>query len=177
MTKLFVLSFTFIFLSFNSFSQQFPNEREKFAKEWQRILEDIDAQEFAKKELPRLLKLPKCTDSHFSKMVEACNLFYSKKVPVYPQLYQYMQCWVYQSDGKFSTGFNADWQTIAKSYLDKEEQLTFFLEFSNDLFKYGALSNQGDFIWSFEKGELSWNTEKKLTINCNNANKNNVLQD
>jgi hypothetical protein len=170
MTKLFVLSFTFIFLSFNSFSQQFPNEREKFAKEWQRILEDIDAQEFAKKELPRLLKIPKCTDSHFSKMVEACNLFYSKKVPVYPQLYQYMQCWVYQSDGKFSTGFNADWQTIAKSYLDKEEQLTFFLEFSNDLFKYGALSNQGDFIWSFEKGELSWNTEKKLTINCNNGN-------
>jgi hypothetical protein len=167
MRKVFFL--IFLCFSFYSFSQQFSNEREKFAKEWQKILEDAEAQEFAKKELPRFLKSPKFTDSHFSKMVEACNLLYSKKVPTYPQLFQYMQCWVYQSEGKFSSGFISEWNNITKSYLDKEEQLTIFLEFSNSLFKYSALSNQGDFLWSFEKGNLSWNTDKKLTIKCENG--------
>lgn len=169
MAKLLFINVTCIFICFSVFSQQFPNEREKFAKEWQRILEDVDAQEFAKKELPSFLKRPKFTDSHFTKMVEACNLFYSKKVPVFPQLYQFMQCWVFQSEGKFAADFNSEWQTIAKSYLDKEEQLNYFIEFSNSLFKHGALSNQGDFLWSFEHGNLSWNTEKKLTINCSNG--------
>ncbi|MFM7683494.1 MAG: hypothetical protein ACKO7P_12250, partial [Bacteroidota bacterium] len=167
MRKLVFLSI--VCFSFYSFSQQFSNEREKFAKEWQKILEDADAQEFAKKELPKFLKSPKFTDSHFSKMVEACNLFYSKKVPVYPQLFQYMQCWVYQSEGKFSSGFNAEWQGIAKSYLENEEQLNYFIDFSNSLFMHRALSNQGDFLWCFEKGNLSWNTEKKLSINCENG--------
>ncbi|MBM3186875.1 MAG: hypothetical protein FJZ67_11305, partial [Bacteroidetes bacterium] len=167
MRKLVFLSI--VCFSFYSFSQQFSNEREKFAKEWQKILEDADAQEFAKKELPKFLKSPKFTDSHFSKMVEACNLFYSKKVPVYPQLFQYMQCWVYQSEGKFSSGFNTEWQSIAKLYLENEEQLNYFIDFSNSLFMHRALSNQGDFLWCFEKGNLSWNTEKKLSINCENG--------
>jgi hypothetical protein len=152
------------------FSQQFSNEREKFTKEWQKILEDVNAQEFAKKELPKYLKSPKFTDSHFSKMVDACNLLYSKKVPIYPQLFQYMQCWVYQLDGKFSSNFNTEWQRIVKSYLEKEDQLNYFLEFSSNLFKYNTLSNRGDYSWSFEKGDLTWNTDKKLTIQCGNGN-------
>ena len=171
MNKIYFLTLIFCFVG-NAviYSQQFPNEREKFAKEWQKILEDVNAQEFAKKDLPRLLKSQKFTDAHFSKMVEACNLFYSKKIPVFPQLFQYMQCWVYQAESKFPLNFNTEWQNIAKSYLDKEEQLSFFLEFSKNLYKYNAFSNQGDFFWAFEKGNLAWNTDKKLTINCGDGN-------
>lgn len=171
MTKLFFIIISCcLFSSLIVHSQQFPNEREKFAKEWQKILEDANAQEFAKKDLPRFLKSPKLSDAHFSKMVEACNLFYSKKIPVYPQLFQYMQCWVYQTERNFPSNFNSEWNTIAKSYLDNEEQLSFFLEFSKNLYKYNAFSNQGDFFWAFEKGELTWNTEKKLLINCGDGN-------
>jgi hypothetical protein len=162
--------FIFLFICFNVYSQKFPNEREKFAKEWQKILEDADAQEFAKKELPKMLKSTKFSDGHFSKMVDACNFFASKNIPIYPQLFQYMQCWVYQTESKFSASFNSEWQNIAKTYLDKEEQLNYFIEFSNNLYKYGAFSNQGDFFWAFEKGNLTWNTDKKLTITCSNGN-------
>lgn len=171
MSKNYFLSVILLFLSqFVAFGQQFPNEREKFAKEWQKVLEDANAQDFAKKELPRLLKSQRISDTHFSKMVDACNLLNSKKVPIYPQLFQYMQCWVYQAENKFPSTFNSEWQSIVKSYLENEEQLNYFIEFSNNLFKNKALSNHGDFIWAFEKGDISWNTEKKLSINCLDGN-------
>jgi hypothetical protein len=167
-----IVIFFIIFLTENKnvFSQQFTNEREKFTKEWQKILEDASAQEFARKDLPKILKSSKFTDSHFSKMVESCNFFSSKNIPIYPQLFQYMQCWLFQTESKFSTNFNTEWQNIAKSYLDKDEQLNYFLEFSVNLYKLNVLSNRGDYFWSFEKGNLSWNTDKKLTIQCVNGN-------
>ena len=167
-----LLLFTYygIVFSFNQFNaQQFSNEREKFAKEWQKILEDPNAQEFAKKDLPKLLKSSRITDAHFSKMVEGCNAMSAKKIPLYPQLFQYMQCWIYQAENSFPTKFNTDWQSITNTYLDKEEQLTYFLEFSKNLFKLNALSNQGNFIWSYEKGNVEWNIDKKLTIQCSSG--------
>jgi hypothetical protein len=171
MNKILVILFVNLtYVSFNVYSQQFSNEKEKFVKEWQKMLEDPNAQEFVKKELPKYFKSPKFSDSHFSNMVDACNLFYSKKVPIYPQLFNYMQCWVFQVNGNFSSSFNTDWQNIAKSYLDKEEQLNYFIDFSTNLFKYNALSYQGDFNWAFERGNMVWNSDKKLSIVCVNGN-------
>jgi hypothetical protein len=157
------------FFSFELNAQQFPNDKDKFVKVWQGIIDDPGANDWIKKELPRLLKSSKMTDSHFSKMVSACNEFESKKIPIYPQLYEYMQCWVFQIDGKFNANFNSEWQTIIKGYLGNEDQLSLLITFSKNLYKYGALSNQGDFRWFYEKGNLVWNNDKKLSIQCTNG--------
>lgn len=152
------------------YAQQFPNEKEKFAKEWHKILEEEFAKEFARKELPNLLKSNKISDAHFSKMVDGCNALVAKNVPIYPQIYRYMQCWIFQVENKFPSTFNTDWQRLVKGYQDNEEQLKYFIDFSYHLFKHGAISYQNDFIWSFEKGNLEWKSDKKLTIDCSNGN-------
>jgi hypothetical protein len=159
-------------LYFNaSISQGFTKEREKFIKEWQKLVTDPDAAYFCKEVLPKMLKGTAINDGQFSKIVDNCNALQAKEVPIYPELYQFLASSLYQIENKFPSVFNTEWYSIVTGLQTKDPaKFTEFLDFSYDLFKYKTFYKEDGFRWFFEKGNMTWNTDKKLTIKCQEGN-------
>jgi hypothetical protein len=160
------------FLCFNTAkSQGFTKEREKFIKEWQKLVSEPDAVFFCKEVLPKMLKGTSINDGQFTKIVDNCNALQGKEVPVYPELYHYLASSVYQIENKFPSVFNSEWYSILVGLQSKDqEKFTEFMSFSNDLFMYKAFYKEDTYKWFFEKGNMTWNTDKKLTIICQEGN-------
>ncbi|MEN9301806.1 MAG: hypothetical protein RL264_235 [Bacteroidota bacterium] len=155
------------------FGQQvvFTKERDKFIKEWQRFANGSEAEDWCKERLPDLVKSQNLNEGTFQKIVDNCNSLQEKKFLVYPEIYRYMQCALYQSENKFPSVFSADWYSImigmqAKNY----DKLGEFLEFSYNLFRYRALYKEDSYRWLFEQGNMAWNNDKKLSIVCKEGN-------
>ncbi len=151
----------------------FTKEKEKFAKEWQRAVSDPDAQEFCKEVLPKLLKSDKMTEGTFQKIADNCNSLQEKKMSVYPEVFMYLKCAVYQIENKFPSVFCNDWYSImvgihAKNNSKFEE----FMQFSYNLYRYRALYKEDGYRWFFEKGNMAWASlsDKKLNIVCTDGN-------
>jgi hypothetical protein len=159
-------------LYFNaSIAQGFTKEREKFIKEWQKLVTDPDAAYFCKEVLPKMLKGTAINDGQFSKIVDNCNALQAKEVPIYPELYQFLASSLYQIENKFPSVFNTEWYSIVTGLQTKDPaKFTEFLDFSYDLFKYKTFYKEDGFRWFFEKGNMTWNTDKKLTIKCQEGN-------
>ena len=160
------------FLYFNTAkSQGFTKEREKFIKEWQKLVSEPDAVFFCKEVLPKILKGTTINDGQFTKIVDNCNTLQGKDVPVYPELYHYLASSVYQIENKFPSVFNSEWYSILVGLQSKDqEKFTEFMSFSNDLFMYKAFYKEDTYKWFFEKGNMTWNTDKKLSIICQEGN-------
>ena len=159
-------------LYFNAtIAQGFTKEREKFIKEWQKLVTDPDAAYFCKEVLPKMLKGTTINDGQFSKIVENCNTLQAKEVPVFPELYHYLAASLYQIENKFPSVFNTEWYSILTGLQAKDPaKFTEFMNFSYVLFKYKAFYKEDGFRWFFEKGNMTWNTDKKLTIKCQEGN-------
>lgn len=167
--KLFKLLLTIgVFLYANTAeAQNFTKEREKFIKEWQKLVSEPDAVLFCKEVLPKMLKGTTINDGQFTKIVDNCNTLQGKEVPIYPELFYYLTSSLYQIENKFPSVFNSEWYSILIGLQTKDqEKFTEFMSFSNDLFKYKALYKEDSYKWFFEKGNMSWNTDKKLSIIC-----------
>lgn len=167
--KLFKLLLTIgVFLYANTAeAQNFTKEREKFIKEWQKLVSEPDAVLFCKEVLPKMLKGTTINDGQFTKIVDNCNTLQGKEVPIYPELFYYLTSSLYQIENKFPSVFNSEWYSILIGLQTKDqEKFTEFMSFSNDLFKYKALYKEDSYEWFFEKGNMSWNTDKKLSIIC-----------
>jgi hypothetical protein len=164
----------YCFLSIQVLGQVvFTKEKEKFAKEWQRAVSDPDAQEFCKEVLPKLLKSDKMTEGTFQKIADNCNTLQEKKMSVYPEVFMYLKCAVYQIENKFPSVFCNDWYSImvgihAKNNSKFEE----FMQFSYNLYRYRALYKEDGYRWFFEKGNMAWASlsDKKLNIVCTDGN-------
>lgn len=152
--------------------QQFTKEKEKFVKEWQRLVSDPEAHDFCKDELPDLVvKSKKLTDGQFGKIVDNCNSLLGKQVPLFPEVYKYMVSAVCQVENNFPSVFCNEWYSILTGYQGKDEdKFIKFLDFSYDLFRYKSLYKQDDYRWSFDNGSLTWITDKKLSIECKEGN-------
>jgi hypothetical protein len=78
----------------NSFSQSYPEDREKFVKTISSLTSDYldkEQKDFLKDEFSvTLLKSTDFPDKYFSKMVATCNLMESKRLKVYPEIYNYV---------------------------------------------------------------------------------------
>ena len=120
-------------------AQGFTKEREKFIKEWQKLVSEPDAVFFCKEVLPKILKGTSINDGQFTKIVDNCNALQGKEVPVYPELYHYLASSLYQIENKFPSVFNTEWYSILIGLQAKDPaKFTEFLDFSYDLFKYQA---------------------------------------
>ena len=105
--KLLLISFSILLFN-KTQAQSFTKEREKFVKEWQKLVTDPDAAYFCKEVLPKMLKGTSINDGQFSKIVDNCNTLQSKEVPVYPELYQFLASSLYQIENKFPSVFNTE---------------------------------------------------------------------
>ncbi len=151
-------------------AQSFTKDKEKFNKDWSKFPLESKASEFCKKDLEDLLKSPQLSDSKFSKMVDGCNSLEKKGVSANPDIFNYMISFLFQNVNKFDTEFNQQWGEIFAEIQEKQpDQLSDFLLFSSNLFRYKALTRDANYGWYFQKGEFEWLRDKKLQLNCKNG--------
>jgi hypothetical protein len=151
-------------------AQSFTKDKEKFTKDWSKFPLESKASEFCKKDLEDLLKLPQLSDSKFSKMVDGCNNLEKKGVSANPDIFNYMISFLFQNVNKFDTEFNQQWGEIFVEIQEKQpDQLSDFLLFSSNLFRYKALVRDANYGWYYQKGEFEWLRDKKLQLNCKNG--------
>ncbi|MEN9420934.1 MAG: hypothetical protein RLZZ107_408, partial [Bacteroidota bacterium] len=72
-------------------AQTFPNERVQFVKTWQQMVTDEAAQSYLKGDFSQQIKGSLLNETQFKKLVDNCNQLQKKEVPVYPDIYAYLQ--------------------------------------------------------------------------------------
>ncbi|MEN9994119.1 MAG: hypothetical protein RL762_776 [Bacteroidota bacterium] len=147
------------------FAQTFPLERDKFVKTWQQLVVEESAQAYLKDQLPQLIKGSTLNDTQFKKLQENCNQLQAKEVPSFPELFDFLQASIAIVQNKINPELANPWTKYVFDYAaSPDEQLTQFLDFSVDFFKYGALYKERDFQWKAQGGTLRWVETKKLYI-------------
>ena len=147
------------------YAQNFPAERDKFVKVWQQLVLEENAQPYLKDQLPQLIKGSTLNDTQFKKLQENCNLLKSKEIPLYPELFDFLQASIAIVENKINPELAAPWPKYVFEYAESpDEDLTQFLDFSVDFFKYGALYKERDYLWKTQGGTLRWVDSKKRYI-------------
>lgn len=151
-----------LFISFSSFSQSFPNNRDRFVKDFQKLIsnfatsEDID---FIKKQLsPALLEGKNFSDEHFNKMVQTANLMEEKRIKYYPEIYNYVySVYSFVSNKQTMESFNS-WHTSVDKLLEAKNVNRFkdFIEFSASFFSESILSKSANFSWMYQGGKYTF---------------------
>ena len=150
--------------------QTFPAERDKFVKTWQQLVLDESAQTYLKEQLPQLIKGSALNDTQFKKLQENCNRLEAKEVPAYPDLLDYLKASIAIVQNKISPDLANPWYQYVFDYsAAPDEQLTTFLDFSVDFFKFGAFYKERDFEWRTQGGTLRWIDSKKLYLEANDV--------
>lgn len=163
-------------VSFMGFSQSFPNTREKFVKDFQKKIAEYgsgDFRVFVKDELtPLLIESQDFPDAYFSKMVETCNLMETKRLKVYPEIYNYVF-----SVSAFVTGDQPKasyeaWQSTVEKMLASRQvkKIKSFTEFSAGFFSNGKISTSSNFEWYYLGGDYAFEFDKKVNVKLSGGN-------
>lgn len=175
--KIFYSVLFICFSIYTSFAQNsFSTDREKFVKEFQKILTEYgkgEYQDFAKKTLPlSLLETQDFSEKTFSRMVETCNLMITKKLSPYPEVYNYVYSVYSLSSGKQSEeSFNA-WHSSVDKMLDNRNVKKFedFIELSAGFFAERRIAESSNFSWFYTGGTYSFEFTDKPFIKCADGN-------
>ena len=155
-----------ITLNLGLFAQPFSKNREKFVKETQKMFIEEQMQYNINTVFPSVIgNNSLLSEGNFNRMVESANATYKASNDI-ELTYLMVASHIYQSKNKWSSEFINTWIELEKDYRirDAEEYLA-FLQFSYSLFRYKALQKNDNAVWIF-KGDMAWNTEKKLKIVC-----------
>ncbi|AEA45145.1 hypothetical protein [Fluviicola taffensis] len=144
-----ILSTTF------SFSQTYPEDREKFVKAFSAATNDYlekDQKDFIKDELAvALLKSTDFPDQYFKQMVSTCNLMESKRLKPYPEIYNYVfSVYSFVKNKQPANSFSA-WHSSVDKLLDAKNINKFkdFIELSSGFFSKGMLASSPNEEWYF----------------------------
>jgi hypothetical protein len=151
-----------LFLSFIAHTQSFPDTREKFVKEYPKLMSvsaTNDEMDFVKRKLtPSLIEGSTFSDAYFKKMVETANLMESKKIKYYPEIYNYVfSVYSFVNNKQSQESFNS-WHTSVDNMLDAKNVTKFkdFIEFSATFFSEGILTNSANFSWMYQGGKYTF---------------------
>ena len=148
-------------------AQSFTKDKEKFNKDWSKFQLEEKSSDFCKKELEKLVKSPQISDAKFSKLVDGCNNLEKKGFQVNTDVYNFMLAYVFQYVNKFDSEFIAEWGEIFSDFQEKQpDQISDFLLFSANFFRYNALIIDANFSWNYQKGNFQWLRDKKLQLRC-----------
>ncbi|MBM3161291.1 MAG: hypothetical protein FJZ66_08155, partial [Bacteroidetes bacterium] len=148
-------------------AQSFTKDKEKFCKEWNKFELDSKSSNFCKSELKNLLASPQISDTKFSRLVDVCNSLEKKGIPVNADVFNYMLAFIYQYVNKFDSEFTQEWAEIFVENLEnKPDELSDFLLFSANLFRYKSLAKEAEYGWYYRKGNFEWVRNKKIQLIC-----------
>ncbi len=146
-------------------AQTFPKERDKFVKEWQKLVLDEAAVPFLKEELPQKIKGSLLNETQFHRLVDNCNKYAEKEIPLYPEIYHYMMASIYQVENKFPGELVNPWFNYVNDFAkDPDENLTKFLKFSANFFRYQSFYREPTYRWTYAKGQVAWEEGKTLKL-------------
>lgn len=158
--------FILILVSNSIFSQGFTADKKQFVKDCQRVFVDEDMGKNVNSVLPEWINSSSLNESSFSKIVDACNTI-QKKHEDYQATYYYLFSMVYQAKNKFPSEFKNEWIGLERTMRDEEsEDYLNFIFFSYKLFRFRALHETELGRWIYQ-GDMTWNTEKGIGIQCN----------
>lgn len=156
---------TILVSSHNVFSQTFPSDRDKFVKTWQQLVSDDNAQFYLNEKLPQLVKGSTLNDTQFKKILDFCNVLYAKEVPLYPELFDFLQASIGIVENKVQADLANPWYVlVTKLATDPDEELSQLLDFSVDFFRFGALYKEGNFNWQLRGSQIRWVEGKKIML-------------
>ena len=151
--------------------QSFSKDRDKFAKEWLKIVQTDTDRNFCQNELKDFLENPKIIDFKFNKLVDDCNLLLEKQFSIYPDCFNFLTSSVYQELNSFKPSFNSDWNEILFETLNgNQEKQIEFLNFSSLFFKNKTIYSEENFSWYFESFGFNWVKGKKILLECLQGN-------
>lgn len=156
-------------------AQSYSNSREKFVKEFQKNLNEYgrgEFQDFAKKELPiLLLETSDFPDDYFSKMVETCNLIESKKIKVYPEIYNYVFSVSAFVKSKQPVESYTAWHSSVDKMLTSRsvKKIKEFVGFSAGFFSERKIAQSSSFAWFYINGEYDFTYKKSVQVNLKNG--------
>lgn len=155
----------FILITSTATAQSFTKERSKFLKEIKQVFASEEMELNVRDVFPAILEGTALSEANFGKMVDGANSIIQKTEDT-DLAYYYVATFMYQAKNKLSSDFFNTWIGIEKTMRDKEgDEYTEFMRFSYFLFRFRALHKDDNSVWIF-KGNLEWNTEKKLKILC-----------
>ncbi|MEY4350282.1 MAG: hypothetical protein RL078_329 [Bacteroidota bacterium] len=172
MKRNFVYTFVFSFVTaFLLQAQSFPNERVQFVKTWQQLVTDEAAQNYLKGDFSQQIKGSLLNETQFKKLVDNCNQLQKKEVPVFPDIYAYMQASITIIEKKVSTDLAGPWQQYVNEYAtEPDEKLTNFLLFSVDFFRDFSFYKEANYRWTCSGGAVEWQSGKTLQLKLQNVN-------
>lgn len=159
-----------LFLSCAAFAQTYSNNRDKFVKEFQKVLSEFGAgnyQEFAKKELPViLLESNEVPDAYFTRMVETCNLLETKRFKAYPEIYNYVFSVVSLVKAKQPEASFKAWHSSVDKQLESRnvKKFTDFIEMSAGFFSRRSIAESSNFEWFYIGGNYLFEFDDKAFI-------------
>ena len=162
--------------SYVSWSQSFPTSREKFVKEFEKQLNEYgkgEFRDFAKKEFPfLLLETSDFPDEYFNRMVETCNTFESKRLKVYPDIYNYVYSVAQFVQTKQTKESYEAWHSAVDKQLASRnvKKIKNFMEFSAGFLSKGMISESSNFAWFYLGGHFEVEFDKKINIKLSNGN-------
>lgn len=172
----------FTVLAFSSYGQNFPSEREKFIKYFEKSLSQFivkEQKDFIKDELePMLLKTTDFSDSYFKRMVETCNTMETKRLKYFPDIYNYVfTVYSFVKNKQSASSFSA-WHSSVDKLLDAKNinKFTDFIELSAGFFSKRMLADNSNASWYYRGGSYSFEFEDKPMIVFESGNLVSVVE-
>lgn len=175
--KRFLLLLSLVLLTSTvSFSQSFPNSRDKFVKEFERQLNEYgkgEFRDFAKQELPvLLLEGSSFSDEYFNRMVTTCNELEGKRLKIYPEIYNYVySVSQFVKTNQTNASFQA-WHSAVDKQMDSRyiKRIGEFMEFSAGFLSKGMISESSNFEWFYLGGNFEVEFTDKVNIKLSDGN-------
>lgn len=165
-----------LLIGYQSFSQVFSNNREKFVKEFEKAVAEYSVDEtkdFYKEVLPsQLLESSEMSEQRFSQMVTTSNLILEKRLKIFPDVYYYVLSVSSMTKGKQSEESFKAWHSSVDKLLDSRntKKFTDFIEMSGGFFTEKMIASSSNFDWYYEGGTYKFEYDKKAFINFEGGN-------
>lgn len=162
--------FIFLFTTTVVVSQDFPNDREKFVKDFERIMRQNtsdDIRPFVREELmPLLLETSDFPDEYFERMVNTCNKMIEKRLKPHPEVYSYVISIYTLVEQKQPKESYEAWHNALDELLDSRNvrRMRDFIEVSGAFFKEGIIAINPNYEWVYRGGNYKFSYENNPFI-------------
>lgn len=169
-----LLLLTFL-ISTVSISQTFENNREKFLKDFEKLMRSStsnDLRPFIDNELTPMIAEPgNFPDDYFDRMISTANLMIEKRHRAYPEVYNYVYSMYSLVKTKQPKASYEAWHESLDQLLDQRNPRRFreFIEVSGAFFSRNVVAIDPNFEWVCRGGKYEFSYDKTAFITFENT--------